>query len=87
MQPDKYGLDYEATVAIQHDHLTRWKNVLRPDIFAEIHLYVIAVNEAAIDQHSRHRVYRGSELANIIFDWPNLKPCYAPRPKGGDEFV
>lgn len=87
MKTDKHGLDYEATLAIQFNHLAQWRKRLDPGFFAEIHIYVLSVNQEANDATSKHRVYRGTELANIVFDWPELKPCYAPRPAKGDEFV
>lgn len=74
---DKHGHDWDALVAIQKDQMYGWSLRLKPEVAAKVSDYLINTNLPANDKGT-HRVYRGQDIVQIIMDWPDLKPCYAP---------
>jgi len=74
---DKHGHDYDALVAIQKEHLDLWHDKLKFPIICAVEAYCQTTNTEA-GETGTHLVYRGQDLVQIILDWPDLKPCYAP---------
>ena len=77
---DRAGFEYEELLRYQSEHLDQWQKILRPELFVVIAPYVLACNQPATSPEEKHRVYRGADLSQIIFTWPNLGPAYAPSP-------
>lgn len=72
MNLDKYNTDYREALRFQAEHLDRWKRIIKPEIFEPAAAYAIAANREARTKDEEHRVYRGHNLTNIFFYWPNL---------------
>ena len=77
---DRAGFEYEELLAYQSEHLAQWQRIVIPELFAAVSAYVLAANQPATTPEEKHRVYRGADLSQIIFTWPNLGPAYAPIP-------
>lgn len=84
---DRQGFTYETLLQYQRAHLKQWLPRVKPSLFEEVHEYVIECNHQADTSDAKHQVYRGQDLVEILFTWPNLGPCYQPRVKEGEEFV
>lgn len=72
---DRYGHEFEELVKIQTAHLSVWECKLTKPVFAEVKEYCLAQNRSAETDQERHRVFRGNEIAIIIFEWPKSAPC------------
>ena len=69
--PDRTGLDYDELLEIQKEHLAEWKLVLTPEAHASTVRLCEQMNHPATDPaHGRHCVPRGSELADLILNFP-----------------
>ena len=75
---DRHGHDFNELVSIQKTQLANWTLRVKCEVIEPVSAYVAVTNLQASGPEGSHRVYRGQDLVQIIMDWPDLKPCYAP---------
>lgn len=81
---DRYGHDYEDLLKIQADHLTLWKQKLRPELYEAVQRFVELAVIKAPSNLGEHRIYRGQDLVEIIKAWPKIPEGYA---QPGEELI
>lgn len=84
---DKHGNDFTELGEVQLVQLLQWQGRLTSKLYCEVADYVLTSRQPAATPNDVHRVYRGQDLVQIILDWPNLSPAYAPRPSKVEELI
>lgn len=88
MSLDRYALDYDDLLAQQEEHLRVWRLKVRSEIGVQVGNYCREQNSPAATANDKHRVFRGSDIAEIIKLWPTPESGgYPPRKKEGSDFV
>lgn len=75
---DRYGYSYDELLMDQHDDMSRWERIIKPELFAKVKAYLDRTNTPAPNTEERHLVYRGHDLNAIFFQWPSLSPAFQP---------
>lgn len=77
-------MTYEEQLAKQQRDLAVWQTRLRPEVFAPVRAYVLAVNRRETAT-TKALVYHGYNLVHIIQEWPTLSPWFEPVPVKEEE--
>lgn len=80
MIPDRKGFFYANLVDTQTKQLWHWDMRIIAEFRKPIRDYVTARNKPAANSEGVHKVWRGQDIVDIIYNWPHTAPCYPTTP-------